>query len=254
MNLSITGYGACMIAGFPLPGEAGFLHEAVRRMQPDGRLKIALEVISMGGFPATRASKHFAKKALGPRPDIVVLQFGSTDASAPLRRGFGVRHFSKNNPHGRIPPSIAPPKPGDLAKWQIRNLASELILVPPTVPLDEYLEAVLSMTNEARAVGSSVVVLSPFIMGGGRSNRFARRYADGLAHQLHRLPDAHYLDAHALLSGSAPREMLLSDGFHLSARAHEKLGVALAELLVRVAFERCGRLRENPATKPAPKA
>lgn len=225
-----------MIAGFPLAAETGFLHQAVQRLHQVGQFKVAFEIVAMGGFPADRARKHLAKKVLAPRPDIVVLQFGSTDASAPLRNGFGLRRqYSQNDSAGRQKASAQPAALRDLVKWQLRNLASELLLVPPIAPLDNYLATLLNMVDECRAAGSAVVVVSPFVMGGGRSNRFARNYTRALAWQLPRSPGVYFLDAHALLSQWPRRAILLRDGFHLSAEAHQILGVALSELLVKAA-------------------
>jgi lysophospholipase L1-like esterase len=231
MSLSITGFGACMIAGFPLPAEKGFLHHAAQQLRRDRQRPVELNFVTMGGFPAPRAHKHFAKRVLTRRPDVLVLQFGSTDASAPLRNAFFLRRSSHKTGRGAQKVSDQPPSAIDLAKWRLRSLASDLLLVPPLTSLDEYLAAVLAMAAEGRAAGSAVVVLSPFRMGGNRSDRFARRYTRALAQRLPEIPGAHFLDAHALLSRWPRRQMLLRDGFHLSAEAHQRLGVALAEVI-----------------------
>jgi len=256
MSLSIRGFGACMIAGYPLSAETGFLHQAVRHLRQAGKLEVELEIETMGGFPVGRSRKYFARKVLAHRPDVVVLQFGSIDASAPLRRGFGVRWLFRKDTRSRglfkkgIPGSEGvspqPPAPLDLFKWRLRNLGSEILLVPPRTPLNSYLTAILSMVDECRDAGSAVVVLSPFVIGGGRGNRFARRYTLALEQQLSRVPGAWFLDAHSLLSKERRSEMLLRDGFHLSARAHQILGVALGQLLAKVAQGDCATLANDP--------
>ncbi|MDR3459443.1 MAG: SGNH/GDSL hydrolase family protein [Verrucomicrobiae bacterium] len=251
MNLSIVGYGACMIAGYPLAGDAGFLQRAVPTLEQSGQYKVALDIVPMGGFPAARARKHFAKKVLARRPDIVLLQFGSTDASAPLRRAFLLRRLLRKDPHVREQVSTASPSSTDLLKWRLRSLASDLLCVTPTSPLEEYLNAVCGMADEARLAGCSVVMLSPFVMGGTRSNRFARYYTLALALQADRLTDVYFLDAHALLSGFPRREMLLRDGFHLSPRAHEELAAALGRLLAQVAQDHFRRPRVSVDVKAA---
>jgi lysophospholipase L1-like esterase len=219
------------------------MHQAVQHLLQDGKLEVELENETMGGFPVDRSRKHFSKKVLAHHPDVIVLQFGSIDASAPLRRGFGVRWLSKKKVRSRGlfnrsgPEGVSPQPPAamDLLKWQLRSLASEILLVPPRTPLDSYLTAILNMVDECREAGSAIVVLSPFVMGGGRGNRFAQRYTRALEQQLSRVPGAWFLDAHSLLSQERRSEMLLRDGFHLSARAHQKLGLALGQLLVKVA-------------------
>lgn len=239
-----------MIAGYPLPAETGLLHQAVQYLRQVGKLEVEFEIVTMGGFPVDRARKHLSKKVLTHRPDVVVLQFGSIDASAPLRRGFGVRWLFRKDAGirhpGREGVSLQPPAPLDLLKWRLRSLGSEILLVPPRTSLDDYLTAILSMVDECRDAGSPVVVLSPFVMGGGRGNRFARCYTQALEQQLSRVPGAYFLDAHSLLSKERRSEMLLRDGFHLSARAHQILGVALGQLLAKVAQRDCATLAKDP--------
>ena len=239
MSLSITGFGACMIAGYPLQAEEGFLHRAVEQLRDEGRRQVALESISMGGFPAQRACHHFAKRCLARRPDVVVLQFGSTDASAPLRNAFFLRGSLHNGSHSRGKVSDQPPSMKDLVKWRLRSLASDLLLVPSLSPLEDYLAAIQTMVAEGCAAGCDVVVVSPFVMGGGRSNRGARRYTRAQELRLRKFPRAHFLDAHDLLSRWPRRRMLLCDGFHLSPEAHQKLGRALAEMIEGIAGRRC---------------
>ena len=244
-----------MITGYPLPAEAGFLYQAVQYLRQASKLEVELEIVTMGGFPVNRAQKHFRKKVLVHPPDVVVLQFGSTDAITPLHRGFGVRHLFKNDARLRLSVkrgglfregiSPQPPAPLDLLKWRLRSLGSEILRVAPMTPLESYLTAFLNMVDECRDAGSTVVALSPFVMGGGRSNRFARRYTRALEEQLSRIPGAYFLDAHSLLSQERRSEMLLRDGFHLSARGHQKLGLALGQLLAKVAQRDCATLAND---------
>jgi lysophospholipase L1-like esterase len=249
MPLRITGFGACMIAGYPLSAETGFLDKAVQYLRDAQELEVELEIVTMGGFPVDRAQNHFAKRVLVTRPEVVVLQFGSIDASAPLHRGFGVRHLLKKRVQlnqifnrelkVRERDRLQPPTPLDVIKWQLRNLGGEILCVPSITPLNRYLPAILRMVKECRAAGAVVVVLSPFVMGGGRSNRFARRYTRALEHHLPKDPGVYFLDAHRVLSRGRRADVLLRDGFHLSAPGHQRLGVALGELLGNVVQERC---------------
>jgi hypothetical protein len=119
-------------------------------------------------------------------------------------------------------------------------------LVPSRTPLEDYLAAILNMVDECRDAGSAVVVLSPFVMGVNRCNRFARRYARALGQQLSCTPGAYFLDAHSLLSQERRSDMLLRDGFHLSAHAHQIIGVALGQLLEKVVQSDCATLAGHP--------
>jgi lysophospholipase L1-like esterase len=92
------------------------------------------------------------------------------------------------------------------------------------------------MVDECVSAGIAVVVLSPFVMGGARSNRFAARYSHALRRHLPLSSVVHLLDAHALLSRERRSQMLLRDGFHLSARGHQIVGAALGQLLAQIAL------------------
>lgn len=234
-NLNITGFGAGMMTGFPLPTEPGFLHRALQPLLATSSLNVGFDIVDMGSVTAHRSQKHLARKVLTHRPDIVVLQFGSSDAGTPFRNGFGHQHWFKRVSHTRERIYATPADLLALLQWQLYNLASELFLIRPATTLKDYLNAHLSMVHDCRVAGCVVVVVSPFVMGGDRSNRFARRYARALSEQLPRAPSICYLDAHALLSHWPRRQMLLRDGFHLSSLAHQKLGTALASVLTEAA-------------------
>lgn len=233
MDLNVIGFGACMISGFPFPADTGFLCHAMHQLHRDHGKQAWVEVVTMGGFPAQRAQKHLRKKVLALRPDVVVLQFGSTDASAPLRRSGWVRLWVKKPVHGdKVSPSSATWK--HALKWRIWGVASSLLRVKPVAPLEEYLAAMNNMVKACLAAGSAVVVVSPFVMGSGHSNRLARRYSRALGEIFSRLPNCHFLDAYSVLQPLPRRQILLSDGFHLSARGHELVGDRLGEILLRV--------------------
>ena len=232
MDLNVIGFGACMISGFPFPPDTGFLCQAMHQLHRDHQLQAWVEIVTMGGFPAQRAQKHLYKKVLVHRPDVVVLQFGSTDASAPLRRSGLVRLWVKKPVHGdKVSPAPATWK--HAMKWRAWGVASSLLRVKPVAPLDEYLAAMDKMVKECLAAGSAVVVVSPFVMGSGHSNRLAQRYSRALGEKFSRLPNCYYLDAYSVLKALPRRQILLSDGFHLSARGHEVLGDRLGEILLR---------------------
>ena len=235
MNLSIAGFGAGMMTGFPLPSEPGFLHRAVQPLLASGQFNVVFDIVDMGSVTAHQAQRQLARKVLAQRPDIVVLQFGSTDVGTPLRNGFGRHHLFKKVSHVRERVYARPSDPLHLLEWHLHGLASELLLIRPVTSLKNYLNAHLGMVYECRVAGSAVVVVSPFVMGTGRSNRFARLYTAALSAQLPRSAGIYFLDAHAVLSQCPRRKMLLGDGVHLSALAHQKLGSALASVLAEAA-------------------
>lgn len=235
MNLRVVGFGACMVSGYPLPKEASFLRHAARKIQAGSADTVEVETVCLEGFPAGRAQKYLGKKVLSRQPDIVVLQFGSTDACAPLRRGFGVRQWLARRRRPRSEVAPIPARWNDPLKWKLRGLASDILFAAPFSTRDEYVSALSNMAEQCRAAGCAVVVLSPFVMGSQRSNRIARTYARALNKGLTRHRNVLFLDAHGLLSRESRRQVLLYDGFHLSACGHQVLGEALAEVLLQAA-------------------
>jgi hypothetical protein len=90
-----------MIAGYPLSIASGFLYQAIQQLHQSGKFKPVFDIVAMGGFPAHRAHKYLTKKVLPEKPDVVVLQFGSTDASAPLRNNFISRRRTQKTSRGK---------------------------------------------------------------------------------------------------------------------------------------------------------
>jgi lysophospholipase L1-like esterase len=237
MELKIIGFGACMISGFPFPAETGFLYHAVRHLQKHHALSVQHEVVTLGGFPVPRAQKHLHKKVLGNHPDVVVLQFGSTDASAPLRRSPVARLWTKQ-PDRDEKVAVHPAGFKHALKWKLWGIASDVLLVKPVTPLNEYLDAMEQMVVECLAAGSAVVALSPFVIGSGHSNRLAKSYTRALRRRLARYPKCYFLNVHELLGQWPRQQMLLSDGFHLSEQGHAVVGERLGEILQPIVFFR----------------
>jgi len=224
-----------MIGGFPLPVQAGFFNQAADIVRLRSGYEVESDTVAMDRFSACKAQEGLSAKVLARRPDIVVLQFGSSDAMAPLRRGIGIRWLAakrKINKPAQV--STQPAGWKHILKWRLWGLASDLLQVRPHSTLNDFLAAYDNMVTQCLANNSSVVVLSPLVMGSARSNRFSRRFSKALAAQLKGRRDCHFLDAHALLSQESLRSVLLYDGFHLSAHGHKLLGEALGEVLLNI--------------------
>ena len=87
----IIGFGASCIAGFGgIAPEKTFFSLFVRTLS----IK-KTEVISLGGYPVTRVKKY-ALRLSKKKPDIVILQFGSTDVGLDLKNTIRKRIFHKN--------------------------------------------------------------------------------------------------------------------------------------------------------------
>jgi hypothetical protein len=94
-RITVVGYGGCLVTGYPLPEEAGFVQMAVTGAQAETDTEIELRTFGIHSCPATKAAEHLEEEVLLHRPDIVVLQFGQSDAKIPLKRlwieTFGLR-------------------------------------------------------------------------------------------------------------------------------------------------------------------
>lgn len=226
--MKIVGFGACMIDGTPFEKEKSFFQHAITLLQTNYGADVTAETISLGGFPAPRAAKHLQKKVLDLNPDIVVLQFGSTDTAVPIRKHIGRIGGSATKNTGRDITWI------DSVKWLGRSIVAEIFRVPPVTQQAAYVDAILSMARDIRERGAIAVVISPFVFGSSRGNRFARKYSDALEKLLSREAGIHFLNAHRDLSKFSKSRTLLQDGFHISKEAHKAIGVKLGHFLADV--------------------
>jgi len=227
-----------MITGFPHPVHAGFFHQAVSIVRNRGGYGVAANTVVMDRCSACQAQDYLSAKGLVSHPDIVVLQFGSTDAGTPLRRGFGLRWLAAKRKlfePGKV--YTHPAEWKHVLKWRVRGMASDLLMVKSHSTMEDFLAAYENMVRQCLDHGSAVVVLSPLVMGSGRSNRFARHFSEALATKLSGRPGCHYLNAHAVLNREPLRKVLLYDGFHLSALGHALLGEVLGDVLLNAASQ-----------------
>jgi len=222
-----------MLGGYPLPAAVGFFDQAVQIVRDHGGYNVDLDTVIMTKYSACRAQHHLFEKVLTSHPDIVVLQFGSTDAGAPLRRGIGVRWIaSKTGIFKPVRVSNHSPEFKHLVKWWLWGLASDVLQVKPRSSLNDFLAANENMVEQCLTAGSAIVVLSPLVMGFSRSNRFARIYSEALGERLAGRPGCYFVNAHAVLSRVSNRHVMLFDGFHLSACGHKLLSKALGDVLL----------------------
>ena len=237
MALHIRGFGACMIGGFPHRYEDSFFHRALERVQLLSGLEITSSLFTFGGFPITRVPKYLKSKGLTAQPDIVVLQFASCDLNVPLRKN---RKSSISNPQSGAQHTSGqhhlskPTGPSDWLKWQLQGLISDALALPPVTHPDTYLETLLQLVSTLSEHGVTPVVLSPFVFGGRRSDRFARDCAGRVQRALSKIPNATYVDAYSALDRHPRSRMLLADGTHLSTTGQHVVADALVPCLRNV--------------------
>lgn len=84
--MRIVGFGTCMINGFGVGEEFSFFYQSLNLLKKKMKNVEFGGVISLGGFPITRAAKYLDKKVVRLQPDIVVLQFANIDINIAVEK------------------------------------------------------------------------------------------------------------------------------------------------------------------------
>jgi lysophospholipase L1-like esterase len=232
-RITIVGYGSCMITGYPLPEEAGYLQMAVAGAQAETDAKIELRVFGITACPVTKAAEQLEEQALVHRPDIVVLQFGQTDAKIRLRRlwneTFGRTRFSSR------PPVLASEKPmtaRDRVKLFVQAFGGLIVGAKPLTLRADYRQSTAAVVEAVVATGAYAIVLTPFVFYNFLADAWARCYSYDLEADFAGRTDVRVINVWNLLAEYPRANMLLHDGIHLSRPAHEALAKSLQACLV----------------------
>ena len=219
-----------MIAGTPFARECSFFEIAIEKLTLTRSISIQSSVVSLAGCVSPRAEKHIKRQILKARPNIVVIQFGSTDAAVPIRNRLGrVGGTATKNSDSAITPI-------DLIKWQIKNIVSNLLFLKPVTPEADYIDAISSMVKKSLSMNVTPIVLSPF--GSSHSDRFSKAYSDRLKSVIHGLDGVFFVDAYNELAKQPKSKILCQDGFHVSKFGHELIGNLLATEIEKVILEK----------------
>ena len=215
-----------MIGGYPHRPEDSFFYQAVEQLRQTTGQPVLTTEFTFGGFPVTRVPKHLKPRCLDAHPDVVVMQFASSDMVVPLKS----HHDRSGRPvHQKVSDQM--PGAGDWCRWQLQGLIGDLRQLKPVTPVEEYLQTMQKMTQAMLESGIVPVVMSPFVFGAGRSDWVARTAARRLQTMIAALPGAIYVDAYAALNRHPRRQMLLKDGTHLSLAGHRVVADALRPVL-----------------------
>jgi lysophospholipase L1-like esterase len=213
-----------MIEGFPHRYEDSCFHHALEKLRKEVAHNIIASRFTMGGFPINRIPKHLEAKCLAAQPDIVVLQFASSDLVVPVRR----HHRSDGSVSASHRKTSANPATQlDRLKWLCQGFLGNALSLTPVTPPEIYLENMNLLIRTLLEHRVIPVVLSPFVFGGQRSDRIARDCAGRLQQSMAAFPKAVYVDAYAALDRHPRWRMLLGDGTHLSIEGQKVVGDAL---------------------------
>lgn len=221
-----------MMMGFPLGPEASFFSRAVKALAL--HRPVEAKVVSLAGFPIDRARKHLAKQVLRHQPDYVIVQFGTTDAIAALqkfladklRRGRqpqknqGLRGGEEIRISGRRANTL------DMVRWSVKAVLARWLGVPPRTSLEVYKQSLSAIAKEIMASGARPIVLTPFRFGDRWSAHYGEQFA-AAARELASSLGFAVINGPEVLRPYPLREILLANGYHLSAMGHEIIGQAL---------------------------
>jgi hypothetical protein len=227
-ELRIVGFGACMISGYPHK-TGGMLEVACNLTEKRLCRPVRSKIISLGGFPAPRAERYLQSKVLNFNPNYLVIQFGSTDANCPIRRG------SRPSSHGLGPSNPSSEyyhsQPTNLLsplRWELVSLIGYLRRIDAITSIPKYVAAILRMAKACREMEAVPVVLSPFVYGSRYTMRNAIAYTSALR-ELAKVQDMILIDCVGALKNLPKASILQHDGFHLSLIGQEMVGRAIAE-------------------------
>lgn len=238
-----------MINGYPFDPGSSFFAQYLKRLGDAIQLPIESQVFSFGGFPVERASR-FLHRVAKYEPQMVVLQFGSTDLTISLKNHLLPKMFrrvplssgsssnsGKCRPHGAY-------RSTPMSRFQERikfQLCRTLNVKPEFGDTQTFMLSIDRICSSLRASSIEPVVLAPFPHGDRTSNLWARKFSNALDDYT-RSRQILFVDAHAEL-GKVPKEtLLLSDKLHLSEQGHRILGELLLEKTLPLATA-IGRLR-----------
>jgi len=233
MDCHIRAFGACMIGGFPHRLEDSFFIQATERLRAESTLNLITSQFTFGGFPVPRVTKHLQHRCLEARPNVVVLQFATSDLVVPIRKS-----RNQSGSVARQRQVLAhPARLQHRLKWCCRDLLADLLQLPPVTQPAVYLQTMEHFAHTLLEHQIIPVVMSPFVFGGQRSNRLARDCTRQLGQIVASLPGAVFVDAYAALDQHPHHEMLLADGTHLSLAGHQVVADTLFPSLKKLLLE-----------------
>jgi len=232
-RITVVGYGGCMVTGYPLPEEAGFMQIAVTGARAEMDTQIDLKVFGITSCPATKAVEQLEEKALSHHPDIVVLQFGQSDAKVAVKRlwreTFGGTRASSSNP-----PAVTekPMTRRDRIDLFLRGCGGLIVRAQPVTSRADYRRSIAEVIEAVVGTGAYAVVLTPFVFENFLADAWAHCYSCDLESDFAGRADVHVINVWNLLAEHPRGRMLLHDGLHLSRPAHEILAESLQARLV----------------------
>ena len=232
-TVNIVGFGACIITGYPVDENAGFLRMAIAQAQPEIDAEIKYRIATITACQAPMAAEKLEENVFSDHPDIVVLQFGQSDAKIAVRRAWHemLGHERKRSKA----PILVANRPPNLANrldsfW--RGFAGIILSAQPVTSRSAYRESIAKMVDAIVSIGAYPIVFTPFVFDNFLSDAWARCYSCDLTDDFAGRTDVCVIDGWKLLAPYPRHQMLLHDGLHLTQWGHEILAQHLKPKLV----------------------
>lgn len=235
--MKIVGFGACMIKGYGISPEFSFLNQLKKYLDlTNDNLE---SVISLEGFPINRAKKYVNTRVLRLNPDLVIVQFGSTDINVKLKDGINkilkkeIFNIDKLQPRKTTLTHLqltSKQKVLRKLKYPLKFLLFSVLNIKPRTPREIYVSSMEEIITNLIANNIKPVILSPFIQLDPYTNFIGRKYAKDIK-ILQSKYDFIYVDCISELNKHNIEDVLLSDGFHLSVKGHKIISDAIWEEL-----------------------
>lgn len=231
--ITVVGFGACMITGYPVDETAGFLRMAIARAQPEVDAEIECSIATLTACQAPAAVERLEENVFPHHPDIVVLQFGPSDTKIAVRRAWH-EVLGRQKKTSKAPVLVAnrPANLGNRMNAFFRGCAGLALGARPVTSRSDYRQSIAKMVDSVISIGAYPIVCTPFVFDNFLSDAWARCYSCDLTADFAGRTDVCVIDAWKLLAQYPRSQTLLHDGFHLSQWGHEVLAQDLKPKLV----------------------
>jgi lysophospholipase L1-like esterase len=214
-----------MLKGYPHRQEDSFFQLALGQVASTVATPVVSSLYTLGGFPITHVPKHLARHCLDAKPDVVVIQFASSDLVVPL----GLRRKLRGRKRKATvdPVVVESPTLRNQLIWYLQGLVGDKLQLKSVTAPEVYITTMLQIIQTFLDHHIIPVVMSPFVFGSRRSDRFAQECSVVLHQAMTTLPQAAFVDAYSVLNRHPRHKTLLADGTHLSLFGHQVVADAL---------------------------
>jgi lysophospholipase L1-like esterase len=232
-TITVVGFGACLITGYPVDEKGGFLRMAIARAQLEVDAEIKYSIATITACSAPMAAESLKENVFSHHPDIVVLQFGQSDAKIAVRRVWN-EVLGRQKKRSK-PPVLVANRPANLGNRMdafLRGCAGLALGARPVTSRSVYRQSIAKMVDSVISIGAYPIVFTPFVNDNFLSDAWARCYSCDLTADFAGRADVCVIDGWKLLAQYPRNQTLLHDGLHLSQWGHELLAQSLKSKLV----------------------